>query len=321
VVGIGAEGRRRARLPGGACWLRRVRRALRPQPRRQVAQLVDWSPNAEEVVADAVRSVFGADGDDLSTDDALDRLLNPARNPYRLDTIQVAYHSPLMRSLQHASYTFRKRLSHTADSQDQRHRMVPGSRPLMTLSDTVRPDYVTPRLIRPTPPRWPSTGGDGCAWSAKNRLLAWAYRSSSPRPPNAKVVRFVESGLIALLHKWTMRTSSTRGDLRGVDGGGAGRAVHPAWRASSVRPASSGTAWSRRGAPKAASSAACPSGATFPTPCALCSGSHLRHAPDACPTCAARTVSLMAALKFTYGRISLILLGLLSPGSETEFLD
>ena len=85
-----------------------------------------------------MRAVFGADGDDLSTDDALDRLLNPARNHARLDTIQVAYHSPLMRSL-HASYTFRKRLSHTADSQDQRHRMVPGSRPLMTLSDTAVP--------------------------------------------------------------------------------------------------------------------------------------------------------------------------------------
>ena len=176
----------------------------------KVAQLVDWSPNAEEVVADAVRSVFGADGDDLSTDDALDRLLNPARNPYRLDTIQVAYHSPLMRSLQHASYTFRKRLSHTADSQDQRHRMVPGSRPLMTLSDTVRPDYVTPRLIRANPAALAEyEAAMARAWTAKNRLLALGVPIEFALYvlPNAKVVRFVESGpLIALLHKWTMRT-------------------------------------------------------------------------------------------------------------------
>jgi len=174
------------------------------------SQLVDWSANAEEVVADAVRSVFGADGDDLSTDDALDRLLNPARNPYRLDTIQVAYHSPLMRSLQHASYTFRKRLSHTADSQDQRHRMVPGSRPLMTLSDTVRPDYVTPRLIRANPAALAEyEAAMARAWSAKNRLLALGVPIEFALYvlPNAKVVRFVESGpLIALLHKWTMRT-------------------------------------------------------------------------------------------------------------------
>jgi hypothetical protein len=41
-----------------------------------------------------------------------------------------------MRALQHANYTFAKKISHTADSQDQRHRMVPGSRPLLTLADT-----------------------------------------------------------------------------------------------------------------------------------------------------------------------------------------
>ena len=108
--------------------------ALRPAASNgKVAQLVDWSPNAEEVIADAVRAVFGADGDDLSD---RRRARSPAQPGPQSATgstrIQVAYHSPLMRTLQHASYTFRKRLSHTADSQDQRHRMVPGSRPLMT---------------------------------------------------------------------------------------------------------------------------------------------------------------------------------------------
>jgi hypothetical protein len=33
------------------------------------------------------------------------------------------------------------------------------------------------------------------------------------------------------------------------------------------------------------------------------------------------SLSLMAALKFAYGRISLILLGLASIAGETEFLD
>jgi hypothetical protein len=53
--------------------------------------------------------------------------------------MNVSYHSPMMRGLHHATYTFAKRLSHTADSQDQRHRMVPASRPLMTFADTWRP--------------------------------------------------------------------------------------------------------------------------------------------------------------------------------------
>jgi thymidylate synthase ThyX len=176
----------------------------------RVAKLIDWSPNAETVTAEAVRTVFGADESDLSDDEALDRLLNPARNPYRLDTINVAYHSPLMRALQHASYTFKKRLSHTADSQDQRHRMVPGSRPLLALADTVAPDYVTPRLIRGNPEALVEYGrAMQRAWDAKNRLLALGVPTEFALYllPNAKVVRFVESGpLIALLHKWTMRT-------------------------------------------------------------------------------------------------------------------
>jgi flavin-dependent thymidylate synthase len=176
----------------------------------RVAELVDASPGAEEVVADAVRAVFGLDEEELPSDEALDRLLNPARNPYRLDTINVAYHSPLMRTLQHASYTFRKRLSHTADSQDQRHRMVPASRPLMALSDTTRPDYITPRLIQANPAALHEYQQQMVrAWDAKNRLLALGVPLELALYvlPNAKVLRFVESGpLIALLHKWTMRT-------------------------------------------------------------------------------------------------------------------
>ena len=125
--------------------------------------------------------------------------------------LNVSYHSPLMRALHHATYTFEKRLSHTADSQDQRHRMVPASRPLMTLADTARPDYVTPRLIRANPAaRWPSTRRRWRgAWAAKNRLLALGVPLEYALYvlPNAKALRFVESGpLIALLHKWTMRT-------------------------------------------------------------------------------------------------------------------
>jgi hypothetical protein len=154
--------------------------------------------------------VLGLDEDVLSTDEALDRVLDPARNPYRLDTLNLAYHSPVMRALQHASYTFRKRLSHTADSQDQRHRMVPGSRPMMLLTDTRRPDYVTPRLIaRNARALEEYRQAMERAWQAKNRLLELGVPLEFALYvlPNAKVIRFVESGpLIALLHKWTMRT-------------------------------------------------------------------------------------------------------------------
>ena len=146
----------------------------------------------------------------MADEEAIDRVMNPAKNPYRVDMLDVAYHSPMMRALNHASYVFEKRLSHTADSQDQRHRMVPASRPMMTLADTIAPDYVTPRLIRQNAAAqavYDQAMAD--AWTAKNRLLALGVPLEHALYilPNAKALRLVESGsFIALQHKWTLRT-------------------------------------------------------------------------------------------------------------------
>jgi thymidylate synthase ThyX len=176
----------------------------------RVSVLVDCSDRAEAVIADAVRTTFGLTVDELPDEDALDRVLNPARNRYRLDVMNVSYHSPMMRALQHASCTFAKRLSHTADSQDQRHRMVPASRPLMTFADTAAPDYVTPRLIAANArARDVYDRAMAAAWRAKERLLALGVPLEFALYvlPNAVALRLVESGpLIALLHKWTLRT-------------------------------------------------------------------------------------------------------------------
>ena len=174
------------------------------------SRLRDVSPDAEEIVAESVRSVFGLTPEEMSDDEAIDRVMNPARNAYRLDVLNVSHHSPLMRSLHHATYVFEKRLSHTADSQDQRHRMVPASRPLMTFADTAHPDYITPRLIAANP-RARSVFDESMreAWTAKNRLLALGVPLEFALYvlPNAKTLRFIESGsLLALLHKWTLRT-------------------------------------------------------------------------------------------------------------------
>jgi thymidylate synthase ThyX len=172
--------------------------------------LVDYTPRAEQTAADAVRSVLGASRESLPDDAALERLLDPAQNRYRLETLQLSVHSPLARALHHPAYTFLKRLSHTADSQDQRHRMVPGSRPLMTLTDTRRPDYVTPRLIASnTRARELFAEAMERAWAAKNRLLEMGVPLADALYllPNAKALRFHESGsLLHLAHKWVMRT-------------------------------------------------------------------------------------------------------------------
>jgi thymidylate synthase ThyX len=174
------------------------------------SKLVDYSAGALPVMADAYRAVVGLTTAECPDAEALDRMLNPARNPYRRETLNVGVHAPLMRPLQHANFTFAKKISHTADSQDQRHRMVPGSRPLLTMADTRSPDYITPMLIRDNPRAleiYQMAMAE--AWAAKNELLD---RGVAPEfalylLPNAKAIRLVESGsLLHLLHKWTMRT-------------------------------------------------------------------------------------------------------------------
>ena len=200
----------------------------------RVSRLRDWSPQAEQVVAEAVRATFGLTAEGMTTEEAIERVLDPAKNRYRLDVLNVSYHSPLMRALHHASYVFEKRLSHTADSQDQRHRMVPASRPMMTFADTTEPDIVTPRLVARNP-RAKAVYDEAIreAWAAKNRLLALGVPLEFALYvlPNAKALRLVESGsLIALLHKWTLRTCFNAQEeiyLASMDEIEQLRAVHP----------------------------------------------------------------------------------------------
>jgi thymidylate synthase ThyX len=176
----------------------------------RTSKMIDYSPNAIAAMAEAYRAVMGLTTAECADSEALDRMLNPARNPYRRETLNVGVHAPMMRPLDHAHFTFAKKISHTADSQDQRHRMVPGSRPLLTLADTRSPDYITPMLIRENPQALEIyRRAMEEAWSAKNELLdCGASREAALYLlPNAKAIRLMESGsLLHLLHKWTMRT-------------------------------------------------------------------------------------------------------------------
>jgi thymidylate synthase ThyX len=176
----------------------------------KTSKLIDYSPNSPRIAAEAYRGVLGLTQAQCSDAEAIDRMLNPARNLYRLETLNVGVHAPAMRALQHVNYTFAKKISHTADSQDQRHRMVPGSRPLLTLSDTREPDYITPMLLESNPrARELYERAMHEAWRAKNELLNRGVPAEIALYvlPNAKAIRLVESGsLLHLLHKWTMRT-------------------------------------------------------------------------------------------------------------------
>ena len=175
----------------------------------RVSKLVDWKVGNEQTVAEAVREVLGAAPAELSDDDALALVLDPAANRYFGESLNLSTHSKLTRCLSHAGYTFRKKLSHTADSQDQRHRMTPASRPILAAWVDDDPDVVEPQLV---------AADDGVrrryhaacerAWEGMRvlRRLGVGEETVHYLLPNAVAVRFTESAdLLHLHHKLTMR--------------------------------------------------------------------------------------------------------------------
>lgn len=171
--------------------------------------LVSWNPNAEEIVAEAIREVLGTAPEALPDEQALGRCLDPSQNLLLGEALELGVHSKLFRVLHHAHYTFRKKLSHAADSQDQRHRMTPASRPVLAAQIGDGPDVVVPRLIQEEP-RVEKRFAELCgmAWEAMNRLKALGVGPEARLYllPNATAVRFSEStDLLFFHHKATMR--------------------------------------------------------------------------------------------------------------------
>jgi flavin-dependent thymidylate synthase len=176
----------------------------------QISKLVSYEGKGELVLANAVREVLGVGSDDLSDDDAIDLVMNPAKNPYHLDTLNSFAHSPLMRALQHINYTFKKRITHTADSQDQRHRMTPTSKPLLSRVHTSKPDYHVPSVVERNA-QAAELYRETCdmLWSVKNQLIEMGVSSEYAVYilPNALNLRFTQSGnLLGFMHKWRLRT-------------------------------------------------------------------------------------------------------------------
>lgn len=199
------------------------------------SRLVDYSHNAEAVLARSVRETLGVPSAAMSDDDAIARVLSPAQNPYLAGALNLTSLAKLSRALVHPHYTFQKKLSHTADSQDQRHRMTPGTRPILhTHYAGGSPDVVVPVLLQQTPAaldRFMQTMAQ--TWNAIDTLLDDGV---SPEMalyllPNAFPVRFTESGdLAAFHHKWTTRLCYNAQEeiwRASVEEVQAVRAVHP----------------------------------------------------------------------------------------------
>ncbi len=171
--------------------------------------IADWGPDNETALAAAVREVLGLPREALSDVEAIETVLNPARNRLLGESMNLTTLSKLSRALFHPHYTFRKKLSHAADSQDQRHRFTPGSRPILMRHFTGEPDFITPEIMRREPAVEAMYAESMKAtWDCVNRLLDMG---ESPEDaayllPNAVSIRFTESAdLLNLHHKMAMR--------------------------------------------------------------------------------------------------------------------
>lgn len=118
-------------------------------------------------------------------------------------------YSKLSRAMVHPHYVFAKKLSHTADSQDQRHRMTPASRPVMAAHVVETPDYVTPLLVeRDEALHATYARSMERTWEEVARLKTAGASDEQAHYllPNALAIRFTESGdLASLHHKMAMR--------------------------------------------------------------------------------------------------------------------
>ncbi len=180
----------------------------------QISRLIDYKAHAQETMAQAVRSVLGITREQLPDEEAIALVLDPASNRYLSEPLTLTTVSKLSRAMVHPHFTFKKKLSHTADSQDQRHRMVPGSRPiLMSHFVNGHPDYILPPLIAASPEAEADYRQTMArTWIAIEKLLNLGVSEEHALYllPNAFPVRFEESGdLLHFHHKWVQRLCYT----------------------------------------------------------------------------------------------------------------
>lgn len=161
------------------------------------------------ILADAIRNILGRPSTELSDKEALNLLLDPRNNRLLADVFDTGMIDPITSSLRQVDLQFMTKLSHTADSQRQRHRRTPGATPAITQTYDGYPDYMTPMVINETP------GLKEMYDKVMQRMyenIAKAIKSGVPIVsallllPNAHNIRVIEKGdLFDWQHRWRQR--------------------------------------------------------------------------------------------------------------------
>ena len=115
------------------------------------SRLAGFDPNAEATMAQAIRTVLARASSELSDEDAIAQVLDPALNPYLGHPLFLGMSSKLMQTMNHIPFTFQKRISGAEDAQNQRHRGTLSSSPLLLAHQRREPDVMIPWAIQRNP--------------------------------------------------------------------------------------------------------------------------------------------------------------------------
>jgi thymidylate synthase ThyX len=176
------------------------------------AQLISASEQPEQLIGTAVRQVLYLSADKLTNQAAVDMLLSPAKNNYLGQSLNLLSLSKLSRALDLVHFSFIKKMSHAADSQAQRHRMIPGMRAVFSRTINLEnPDYITPQLFKHDLAKEAKALYDRIheqTWEDAR----WLYQRGASAESlqyiftNAYPIRYTDTGtLMDHLHKWTTR--------------------------------------------------------------------------------------------------------------------
>ena len=176
----------------------------------KTSKLVSYTHGAEQLLANALRTSLGQLKSELSDEQALELLLDPKNNPILADTLNSGTVEKLSQLFHHVHFTFQKKISHTADSQDQRHRAVLASRPVLISHYSGKPDYVTPYGIQDCSEALELyTKSMERSFKSVNQLLEMGVKEEYAYYllPNSLSIRMVSTGdLQGYQHKWKMRS-------------------------------------------------------------------------------------------------------------------
>ncbi len=112
------------------------------------SEMIRYTNKPDQILVEAARVTLGIPHKSMGDREILELLMEPNKNSLVSDVYDTGMIDPLTSALRQIQVTFIERLSHTADSQRQRHRRTPGVTPPITASFDGNPDYITPLVVR-----------------------------------------------------------------------------------------------------------------------------------------------------------------------------